>query len=78
MAASIEGNTYDAELVGADSSSDVAVLKAKDANGLTPMDDAEGQHAGHGRAGEAREEGAAALRLGAGHGLAQPIFHVSP
>ena len=34
----IEGNTYDAELVGADSSSDVAVLKAKDANGLTPME----------------------------------------
>ncbi len=34
----IEGNTYDAELVGADPSSDVAVLKAKDANGLTPME----------------------------------------
>lgn len=34
----IEGNTYDAELVGADPSSDVAVLKAKDASGLTPID----------------------------------------
>ena len=34
----IEGETYDAELVGADPSSDVAVLKAKDANGLTPME----------------------------------------
>ena len=34
----IEGNTYDAELVGADPSSDVAVLKAKDAKGLTPME----------------------------------------
>ena len=34
----IEGNTYDAELVGADPSSDVAVLKAKDASGLTPME----------------------------------------
>ena len=34
----IGGETYDAELVGADPSSDVAVLKAKDANGLTPME----------------------------------------
>ena len=34
----IEGETYDAELVGADPSSDVAVLKATGANGLTPME----------------------------------------
>ena len=34
----IAGETYDAELVGADPSSDVAVLKAKDASGLTPME----------------------------------------
>lgn len=34
----ISGNTYDAELVGTDPSSDVAVLKAKDASGLTPME----------------------------------------
>ena len=34
----IAGNTYDAELVGADPSSDVAVLKAKDASGLTVME----------------------------------------
>ena len=34
----IAGNTYDAELVGTDPSSDVAVLKAKDASGLTPME----------------------------------------
>ena len=34
----IGGETYDAELVGADPSSDVAVLKAKDASGLTPME----------------------------------------
>lgn len=34
----IAGNTYDAELVGTDPSSDVAVLKAEDASGLTPME----------------------------------------
>ena len=34
----IAGNTYDAELVGTDPSSDVAVLKAKDASGLIPME----------------------------------------
>ena len=34
----VGGNTYDAELVGADPSSDVAVLKAKDAKGLTVME----------------------------------------
>ena len=34
----IAGNTYDAELVGTDPSSDVAVLKAKDASDLTPME----------------------------------------
>ncbi len=34
----IAGTTYDAELVGTDPSSDVAVLKAKDASGLTPME----------------------------------------
>ena len=34
----VAGETYDAELVGTDASSDVAVLKAKDASGLTPMD----------------------------------------
>ena len=34
----VGGNTYDAELVGTDPSSDVAVLKAKDAKGLTVME----------------------------------------
>ena len=34
----IEGKTYDCDLVGTDPSSDVAVLKAKDASGLTPME----------------------------------------
>ena len=34
----VAGETYDAELVGADPSSDVAVLKAKDAKGLTVME----------------------------------------
>ena len=34
----VGGETYDAELVGADPSSDVAVLKAKDASGLTVME----------------------------------------
>ncbi len=34
----VAGNTYDAELVGTDPSSDVAVLKAKDAKGLTVME----------------------------------------
>ena len=34
----VAGETYDAELVGADPSSDVAVLKAKDASGLTVME----------------------------------------
>ena len=34
----IAGTTYEAELVGTDPSSDVAVLKAKDASGLTPME----------------------------------------
>ena len=34
----IEGETYDAELVRSDSSSDIAVLKAKDASGLTAVE----------------------------------------
>ena len=34
----IEGEQYDAEVVGSDPSSDVAVLKAVDASGLTPME----------------------------------------
>ena len=34
----VGGNTYDAELIGSDPSSDVAVLKAKDAKGLTVME----------------------------------------
>ncbi|MEY8459672.1 trypsin-like peptidase domain-containing protein [Eggerthellaceae bacterium 24-137] len=34
----VGGETYDAELVGTDPSSDVAVLKAKDAKGLTVME----------------------------------------
>lgn len=34
----IEGEEYDAELVGSDESSDIAVIKAKNASGLTPMD----------------------------------------
>ena len=34
----IEGETYDAEVVGSDPSSDVAVIKAKDASGLTPIE----------------------------------------
>ena len=33
----IEGEVYDAELVGSDASSDVAVLKVKDGSGFTPM-----------------------------------------
>lgn len=35
--ATIEGETYEAELVGTDSSSDVAILKVKDATNLTPI-----------------------------------------
>ena len=34
----IEGQEYDAEIVGTDPSSDLAVIKAKDASGLTPME----------------------------------------
>lgn len=34
----IAGETYDAEVVGSDPSSDVAVIKAKDASGLTPIE----------------------------------------
>ncbi len=34
----IEGENYDAEVVGTDPSSDLAVLKAKDASGLTPIE----------------------------------------
>lgn len=34
----IEGEAYDAEVVGSDPSSDIAVLKAIDASGLTPME----------------------------------------
>lgn len=34
----IEGETYDAEVVGSDPSSDIAVVKAKDASGLTPIE----------------------------------------
>lgn len=33
----IEGDEYDADLVGTDASSDVAVLKVKDGSGFTPM-----------------------------------------
>ena len=34
----VDGQTYDAELVGYDSSSDIAVLKCSDASGLTPIE----------------------------------------
>ena len=34
----VSGETYDAELVGSDPSSDIAVLKAKNASGLTPIE----------------------------------------
>ena len=34
----IEGETYEAEVVGSDPSSDIAVLKAKDASDLTPIE----------------------------------------
>ena len=34
----IEGEQYDADVVGADPSSDVAVIKARDASGLTPIE----------------------------------------
>lgn len=34
----VEGETYDAEVVGSDPSSDIAVIKAKDASGLTPIE----------------------------------------
>ena len=34
----VEGVTYEADLVGADPSSDVAVLKCRDASGMTPME----------------------------------------
>ena len=34
----IEGNQYEADIVGTDPSSDLAVVKARDASGLTPMD----------------------------------------
>ena len=34
----VDGNTYEADLVGSDPSSDIAVLKAKDASGLTPVE----------------------------------------
>ncbi|MFR3092760.1 MAG: S1C family serine protease [Eggerthella lenta] len=34
----VAGETYEADLVGTDPSSDVAVLKAKDASGLTVME----------------------------------------
>ena len=34
----IGGETYEADLVGSDPSSDIAVLKARDASGLTPME----------------------------------------
>ena len=34
----IEGETYDADVVGSDPSSDIAVIKAKDASGLTPVE----------------------------------------
>ncbi len=33
----IEGEAHEAELVGADASSDIAILKAKDVSGLTPI-----------------------------------------
>ena len=35
---SVDGQTYDAELVGTDSSSDLAVLKCEGASGLTPIE----------------------------------------
>lgn len=34
----VEGEQYEAEIVGTDPSSDLAVVKAKDASGLTPME----------------------------------------
>ena len=34
----IEGETYDAEVVGSDPSSDIAVIKAKDASGLKAIE----------------------------------------
>ncbi len=34
----IAGDTYDADVVGSDPSSDIAVLKARDAKGLTPIE----------------------------------------
>lgn len=34
----VDGQTYDAELVGTDPSSDLAVLKCQDASGLTPIE----------------------------------------
>lgn len=34
----IEGETYAADLVGSDSSSDIAILKVQDASGLTPIE----------------------------------------
>ncbi len=35
---SIEGEEFDAEVVGSDTSSDIAVVKAEDASGLTPIE----------------------------------------
>lgn len=34
----VEGETYEADVVGSDPSSDIAVVKAKDASGLTPIE----------------------------------------
>lgn len=38
LQATVEGKTYEAELVGSDASSDIAVIKLKDASGLTPIE----------------------------------------
>ncbi len=38
FAVTIEGEVYEADLVGTDSSSDVAIIKVKDAEGLTPIE----------------------------------------
>ena len=34
----IEGEEYDADIIGSDPSSDIAVIKAKNASGLTAME----------------------------------------
>lgn len=63
----IAGNTYDAELVGTDPSSDVAVLKAKDASGLTPMEIGDSDNLTVGRVGHDPGRSLRARAVG-GHG----------